>query len=69
MLSRPENIPDLMNLFDVFYKDHMKKEEKGLQILDVGPGWGKYGVMMREAIAASRTENGELTPAMQDVST
>lgn len=71
MLSRPENIPDIMNLFHLFYKEHMKKvdkkEETGLAILSIGPGWGKFGVMMREAIASCRAENGDLTPLMEDV--
>lgn len=65
MLGRPENIPAILYLVDSFIK------HKGLfspiSIMDVGPGWGKYGLMIKELIASMQAEAGDLTPGLSNI--
>lgn len=53
MLSYVENIPAIVKVV----------EELNLsRIVDVGAGFGKYGMLCREAILSKRAENGEVVP-------
>jgi hypothetical protein len=63
-----ENVPEVMKLFEVAVNKIMKKKEKDeeIQILDVDPNWGKYGLMMRETIQKIEEETPEeLKPVLQ----
>lgn len=53
MLSYPENIPTILSAI---------VEANPKKILDVGSGYGKYGVLAREAIYSHRAERGDLQP-------
>lgn len=63
-----ENVPEIMKLFEVAVKKIVKKKEKDeeIQILDVDPNWGKYGLMMRETLHKIESETPEeLKPVLQ----
>jgi 2-polyprenyl-3-methyl-5-hydroxy-6-metoxy-1,4-benzoquinol methylase len=57
MTSFPENIPIILNLAVAL---------RPTQILDVGPGFGKFGLMLREALLSIRAEEkNEAFPVQQ----
>jgi len=64
-----DNVPEVMNLFEVAVKQIMKKEDKeDIQVLDVDPNWGSMGLMMRQTIASIEEEAPEeLKPLLQGV--
>jgi 2-polyprenyl-3-methyl-5-hydroxy-6-metoxy-1,4-benzoquinol methylase len=53
MLSYPQNIEPILNLI-------LKLKPK--KILDIGPGFGKWSILIREALLSDRAAQGELTP-------
>lgn len=53
MLSFPENIPLILRAV---------KETQAKKILDCGPGYGKYGLLVREQYLSAKAELGELIP-------
>ena len=53
MTSFPSNIPQIVNVIASLNPK---------TILDVGPGFGKYGLMVREAILSLNAEKGDTTP-------
>lgn len=42
-------------------------DSKATKIIDIGCAWGKYGLLIREAISSVRSESGDLCPDMSDV--
>lgn len=54
MLSFPENIPVVLNAV---------RENSRHRILDAGPGFGKYGLLIREQYLSLKAEAGEIVPA------
>jgi hypothetical protein len=54
MLSFPENIPTVLNAV---------RENAKHRILDAGPGFGKYGILIREQYLSLKAEAGEIIPA------
>jgi 2-polyprenyl-3-methyl-5-hydroxy-6-metoxy-1,4-benzoquinol methylase len=53
MTSFAANIPVILNAV---------LEVNPKSVLDIGPGFGKYGLLIREAILSVRAERGDLTP-------
>lgn len=54
MLSFPENIPTVLNAV---------RENAKHRILDAGPGFGKYGLLIREQYLSLKAEAGEIVPS------
>lgn len=42
-------------------------DTKATKIIDAGAGAGKYGLLIREAIASVRSESGDLCPNLKDL--
>ncbi len=42
-------------------------ETQATKILDIGPAFGKYPLMFKEAIASNRSEHGDLSPNLSDI--
>lgn len=53
MLSFSENIPIILNAVD---------ELKPQSVFDIGAGFGKYGLLLREQYLSRKTADGELSP-------
>lgn len=53
MLSFPENIPSVLSAV---------RENAKHRILDAGPGFGKYGILIREQYLSLKAEAGEIVP-------
>ena len=53
MLSYKENIPIILGVVE---------ELNPKSVLDVGAGFGKYGLLIREQYLSSKASNGELSP-------
>jgi len=53
MLSFPKNISTILSVV---------KNVNPKKIIDIGPGMGKYGLLIREQYLSSKAESGELMP-------
>lgn len=42
-------------------------DTRATKIIDIGVAWGKYGLLIKEAIASVRSESGDLSPDMKDL--
>lgn len=53
MLSRPENLVTIVGMIETLGPS---------SIVDIGPGWGKVGLIAREALTAQAVEAGDYEP-------
>lgn len=61
MLSRPESIPELAYTIHDWMLRHTELNQP-VSVIDVGPGWGKWGVMVKEIYASICAERGQMKP-------
>lgn len=61
MLSEPLGMAALCYELDRWFK---ARGNTPTTVWDVGPGWGKWALLLREIVASHRAEEGDMTPSL-----
>lgn len=72
MLSEPSSMTTLCYALDLYFKGVFPSSSSEIKsrcnekitVWDVGPGWGKWALLIREIVASQLAEAGDMTPSL-----